>query len=110
MYIIQLTDQCQLRKVVSAFYWLPAQNEMMVLTNGSAMIELLERKVSEKSSYTYLEAIANLVGNCTVISVSHDGQGFSVVTTESVLCSAEGIQKSVPSDYIIEQWNDDVLL
>ena len=54
--------------------------------------------------------MANLVEDCLVIVVSHDGQGFSVVTTDPGLFSAKGILESVPSRYVIEQWNEDVWL
>ena len=110
VYIIQLTEKIQLIEMVSAFFWLPAQNEMMIITNRTAVIELLERRESEKSRYTYLGAAANLVDDCTIIDVSHDGQGFSVVTTDQALLSAKGIRESIPSHYVIEQRNDDVLL
>lgn len=89
VYTIRLANQQQMRKVVSALYWLPTQNEIMVFTNERAVIKLIERKISEKSSYTYLGAVANLKKDCTVIRISHDGQDFGVVSTEQALCSAK---------------------
>lgn len=111
VYIIHLENIEQLTQVVSAFYWLPAQNEIMLLTDCKETVELTERKVSPKSSYTRLWAEIHLPSkNCSVITIQHDGQGIGVVTTVESLNSAEGIHKSIPKGYVIQQWGEEVLI
>lgn len=111
VYIIHLATANQLKQVVSAFYWLPAQNEIMLLTDCRDAVLLTEQKVHLKSSYTNLGAEIHLVSNnCSVITIEHDGQGIGVVTTVESLGWAEGIQKSVPKGYAIQQWDEEVLI
>ena len=111
VYIIHLANAKQLMQVVSTFYWLPAQNEIMLLTDCKETVALTEPKVSPKSSYTNLGAEIYLSSkSCSVITIEHDGQGIGIVTTVESLGSVEGIQKSIPKGYAIQQWDEEVLI
>lgn len=111
VYIIHVENAEQFKKVLSEFDWLPAQNEMMFLTDCNEAVVLTERKVHVKSHYTVLGTEIQLTSKeCSVIIVQPDGQGMDVVTTVHSLSSAEGIRASIPSNCTVQQWNDEVLI
>lgn len=111
VYIIELKNKAQLTEVISEFFWLPAQNEMMLLTNCRNAVELTEWKVSSKLPYTNLGATLNLFKeDCMVIEIQHDGQGIGITSTSKSFGTAKGICDHFPKGYTVQQWDDDVLI
>lgn len=111
VYIVTLSNSLQLTKVLEKLYWLPAQNEMMLLTNCKEAVELTEWKVSSKSTYTRLSASLHLqTENCTVIEILHDGQGMGITSAKQTPYTAKEICKFFPKGYTVQQWDDEVLI
>lgn len=111
VYIFEMKDAAVLTKSLSEFYWLPAQNEMMLITDSGATVELTEQKISPKSSYTTLEMVLYLTKEEGIaIEFRHDGQGMGITSTTKTFGTVKAICGSFPKGYTVQQWDGDVLI
>lgn len=111
VYIVTISNPMQLKEVLEEFYWLPQQNELMLITDCKDAVELTPWKVSPKSDYTNLGATLHMQKeNCTIIEILHDGQGIGINTACQSPLTAKEICDRFPKGSTVQQWEGDVLI
>lgn len=95
IYQIRVKKLVDTLKLMEQFYWLAAENLLMMFTTGEVITEC------KQDEYFITANIPH--GEC-VITIEHDGQGMQLLTAKEEFLTKEGVIETLGNIHL-EQWN-----